>query len=339
MIMNVALTGCGNVGRAFLELIRDKKEQLERQYGLELRVTLVVTHRKGVVLDRGGIDLALLLKELEENGSFSSFPQASGSFEELLRLSGARILAEATPTNLTTGEPGLSYMRSALSMGLHVVTVNKGPLAAAWDELQALAREHSAKFRYEGVVMSGTPLVQMAQHGLLGCAIQKVEGILNGTTNFMLSVMEAGLSFDEALAEAQKRGYAEADPSGDLEGWDAAVKVSILARILFGAALPVGDVEREGITHISGEQVRNARKHGRRIKLISGIERRSDGRIRGFVAPREVNLNSPLAGISGASNAVTLSTDNLGEITLSGPGAGQRETAQALLMDLIGVTE
>ena len=182
--------------------------------------------------------------------------------------------------------------------------------------------------------MSGTPFIDMMRSGMAGCTALKVEGIVNGTTNFMLTKMAEGAEYGAALAEAQALGYAEADPTGDVEGWDSAVKVSILAKILFGADIPVDRVERTGITGITPAQIEAAKKNGCAIKLVAGIDA-SGAQLRAYVEPKEIPLSHPLASINGGTNAITVTTDNLGDVTLIGPGAGRRETGQALLGDII----
>ena len=337
MIHNIALAGCGNVGTALLEILNEKRMELSEKYGFNFRVTLITDLMKGTVLDPEGLDLEKIVENLKEGKGFDPFPKGEGTFGELLEKSRATMLAEATPTDLKTGEPGLSHIRAALSRGIHVTTTNKGPVAVAFDELSTLADTCGAKFRYEGVVMSGTPLIQMLRSGMAGCTILTLEGILNGTTNFILTKMSTeGSSYAEALEEATSLGYAEADPSGDVLGWDAAGKVSILAKVIFGKDIPVTEVERQGITGVTPENIKEAFDNGYTVKLIAGLNW-INGILYAYVTPKEIPLSHPLASIRGATNAVTITSDNLGEVTLIGPGAGRRETGQALLTDLIAM--
>ncbi|MGI6442581.1 MAG: homoserine dehydrogenase [Synergistaceae bacterium] len=338
MLNRIALAGCGNVGTALLEILYDKKDNLYEKFGFKFKVTMITDLVKGTIIDPDGLDLQKVLHAINTYNSFEGFTQFEGSFSEMLDASRATMLAEATPTNLETGEPGLSHIKTALAKGIHVTMTNKGPIAVAMDELQELAKKHNAKMRYEGVIMSGTPLVHMIQSGLAGCTIEKVEGILNGTTNVILTEMEHGSSYDEALKKATELGYAEADPSMDVHGWDSAVKISIIALILFDEKIPVDMIDREGITHITEEKIKQAKERGNKIKLISGIKYTQSG-LHAYVAPMEIPLSHPLAGIDGATNAVTLTTDNLGEVTLTGPGAGRKETGQALLADLVAMAK
>ena len=338
MTWNIALTGCGTVGKALLELLHEKREMLKNRFHFEYNISLISARSKGILLNPAGLDLDGVLSALHEKNSLSEFPQSSGSFSELLTESEANILVEATPTNLKTAEPALAHITTALNQNIHVVTVNKGPIALNFNALQALAKAHHVQLRYEGTVMSGTPLIELAQHGLAGAAINRIEGILNGTTNYMLTRMENGASYEEALIEAQELGYAETDPSGDVDGWDAAVKVSILAKALFGVDLPIDQVDRTGISGISSEDIQAADKKGERIRLIATIENHGDS-IRGSVKPLSLPLTHPLSQVQGVMNAACLTTDTLGPVTLIGAGAGGRETAQALLADILNIAQ
>jgi homoserine dehydrogenase len=184
--------------------------------------------------------------------------------------------------------------------------------------------------------MSGTPLISLVRGPLAGCEVTKAEGIVNGTTNYILTKLEGGMSYGDALAEAQRLGYAEADPTGDVEGFDAAVKVCIMAAEFFGTPLRIDDVQRKGITGVTSDDVRRAADSGGRIKLIAGVKKEGNS-VTGYVSPETVALSNPLASVAGAANAVNITTDNLGTITVVGPGAGKIETAQGLLSDMLNI--
>jgi homoserine dehydrogenase len=219
---------------------------------------------------------------------------------------------------------------------MHVTTTNKGPLALFSKELVDLANKKGVQFLYEGTVMAGTPLLNLIRETLAGSGISEMKGILNGTTNYILTQMEAGMDYAAALEQAQKLGYAEAVPDADVLGWDALAKVTILANVVFGASLSPGDSPCTGITGITPEQIAAAAADGRRHKLIGRVWR--DGtEVRASVAPQLVDLSHPLAGVGGATNAMTITTDTLGDVTIVGPGAGRRETGFALLNDLITI--
>jgi homoserine dehydrogenase len=200
-----------------------------------------------------------------------------------------------------------------------------------------VAAEKGLEIGAEGTVMSGTPALLLGRHLLRGAGVRGVRGILNGTCNYILTRMEAGLPYEEALAEAQEKGYAEADPTGDVEGIDATGKVVILANLLMGASLRMADVERTGISDLTAADVEEAASAGERWKLIGAAERAEDGTVRGRVRPERVPLSHPLAGVGGATNAVTYSTELLGDVTLVGPGAGRLETGYAVLVDLLEI--
>jgi homoserine dehydrogenase len=219
---------------------------------------------------------------------------------------------------------------------MHVVTANKGPVALHFAELRRAAAAAGVYFGFEGTVMSGTPALRLALSELAGCEIAELNGIVNGTTNYILTQMEQGHDYAAALAEAQRLGYAEADPAGDVEGHDAAAKALILANVLMDAGLGLSDVERTGITGVTREMIAEAAAAGERWKLVARI-RREGGQVRANVAPTRLSLDHPLAGVGGVTNALTITTDLLGDVTLIGPGAGGVATGFALLSDILAL--
>jgi homoserine dehydrogenase len=247
------------------------------------------------------------------------------------------MIAEATFTNPVDGEPATTFCRWALESGIHVVTTNKGPIALHGAELKDLARRNGVAFEYEGSVMSGTPVIRLARQAMAGAEVQGFEGILNGTSNYVLTRMKDGLTFNDAVTEAQQLGYAEADPTADVEGFDVRLKVVILANELLNARLSVSDVACSGISSISPEDIAQASANGASWKLIGSANREVDGSVRASVEARLLPNSHPLAGISGATNAVSFNTALLGAVTVSGPGAGRIETAFALLSDIIAI--
>jgi len=254
----------------------------------------------------------------------------------LARECDADVIVELSFTNLQTGEPATSHIRAALSAGKHVVTTNKGPVALHYSELATLAAQHKVQLGVEGTVMSGTPTLRLGRELLGAAGIERVQGILNGTTNFILTRMEAGAAYPAALSEAQALGYAEADPSGDVEGFDAAGKVVILARLLFGAEIGMADVQRQGITQLTPADIDTAKAAGERWKLIGSLAV-SDGKVQAAVRPTRLPLSNPLAGVGGATNAIQFHTRLLGDVTLIGPGAGRLETGYAVIEDLLAI--
>ncbi|MBN1315193.1 MAG: homoserine dehydrogenase, partial [Anaerolineales bacterium] len=246
----------------------------------------------------------------------------------------ADVLVEISYTDLKTGEPALSHIRQALEKGMNVVTTNKGPIALNYPELSTLAQQKGAQIGVEGTVMSGTPALHLGMDLLAGAGITRVQGILNGTTNFILTKMESGASYQQALEEAQALGYAEADPTGDVEGFDAAGKIVILGNVLMGEPITMDDVERIGISKLTSQDVEEANAEGCRWKLIGNLEKTPNG-ITASVKPTLLPITHPLANVGGATNAITYTTDLLGEVTLVGPGAGRMETGYALVCDML----
>jgi len=339
--VRVAIIGFGVVGQGLVEILRDKGETLRRQDGLHIQIVAVCDTAKGAVHHPRGLDAALLLQAVQSAGSLESYPDGAGLVRGLdsvstIRDTGADVIVEATWTNLETGEPAITHIRTAFQAGKHVVTSNKGPVALAYRELKALADANGLLWGIEGTVMSGTPALRLGTTSLAGCTIGAIQGILNGTTNFILTRMEEGASYAEALAEAQRLGYAEADPTADVEGYDALGKLLILAAVVFDHPMTAQQVSRQGITHLTPQDIQRARAQGKRWKLIAELQRTDDG-VHARVAPQMVALSHPLAGVSGATNAITYVTDLLGEVTLVGPGAGRRETGFALLSDLLEI--
>ncbi len=338
MKVKLVMIGFGTVGQGFAELLLQKKEQLQKHYQLEPSVVAIADLKYGVAVSEQGVALEQALKavSLEDGFAGAGLAVKNITTEELLKQMDYHVLVELTPTNLQTGEPALSFIRTALETGHHAITTNKGPCALYLSTLLQLAREKQVQFRYEGTVLAGTPLLNLAETGLAGLEIQKVEGIVNGTCNYILTRMEEGMAYQEALKKAQELGYAEANPEADVEGWDAVAKVMILSQALFQHRISKEDVDRQGITDISVADVEEAKKQNESWKLIASVENRN-GRIMASVKPQRIPNSHPLAGVKGATNAVTLTTDYLQQVTIVGPGAGKHETGYAVLNDLIAI--
>ena len=335
----LALVGFGGVNRALAQLIAERNQLWKKQLGFSLKIVGVTDLFLGSLIGREGLDAGLLAKLPAVKGALSQLPGGSAEAlnEQVIKASGADIIAEATFTNPVDGEPATSFCRWALEQGTHVVTTNKGPIALHGAELKALAQRNGVAFEYEGSVMSGTPVIRVAKQALAGSGLNGFEGILNGTSNFVLTRMEGGLGFAEAVSEAQALGYAEADPTADVEGHDVRLKVVILANELLDAKLSVSDVNCRGISALTQADIASAAAQGGRWKLIGAACRNADGSVSASVEPRLLDNSHPLAGISGAINAVSLNSELLGAVTISGPGAGRTETAFALLSDIIAI--
>jgi homoserine dehydrogenase len=333
----LALLGFGVVGQGLAEILRDKGAQLEREHGARFVITAIADPLKGSLSAPEGLDPQELLDRVGREGNLRGHAAAC-DWDALHTIdhAAADVVVEMTYTDLKTGEPATTHFRRALQRGCHIVTTNKGPIALHYRELAELAAQRNLIIGYEGTVMSGTPSLRMATTALRGCAISAISGILNGTTNYILTQMEAGATYEAALQEAQRLGYAEADPTGDVEGHDAAAKVAILANVLMGASIGPADVEREGITRLTPQDIESARSENSRWKLIGSVSREGE-RVSASVRPQRMPLTHPLASVSGPINAVTYTTDMLGDVTLVGPGAGKLATGFAVLSDLLDI--
>ncbi len=333
----LAFIGFGVVGQGLAEILLRKRDELKSKHGFEYSVVAVSDFKLGSALDSGGLDLARVL-ELAGEGKISEYPGAETGLDalETIRRCGADTVIEVTYTDIKTGEPANTHFRAALEAGMNLVTTNKGPTALFFRELTALAAEKGAQFRYEGTVVAGTPVLNLGEFCLAGNEITEIRGILNGTTNFILTSMEKGRPYDEVLKEAQELGYAEADPTADVEGFDALAKVVILAKAVMGADISPDDVDRTGITGVSLGDVEAASAEGKRWKLIGRVARDGSG-VKASVKPEKVELTDPLASVGGATNALTFVTDLLGEVTIVGPGAGRIETGFSLLADILAI--
>ncbi len=349
--------GFGNVGRELARLLLARRGWLST-HGLSFPVTGILTRSRGLWADPEGLDLA---EALERASSPAGFPvtapaPAPAPTSTLVRDFPADIVVEMTPLRVDLrGEPAISNARAALESGRHVVSANKGPVAWAYRDLEALAGAAGRRFLFESTVMDGTPVFSLARRTLAGCRFIRCRGILNSTTNFVLGRMAEGLPLAEAVKEAQAGGFAETDPSLDLEGWDATVKLTCLANVLMDLDLAPEQVDRTGITAIAPEDLSRAARHGRVMKLVAevgpheppdvaspapdsdlaGAGRAATTRAR--VRPEALPVDDVLALVGGTSSAVTLTTDLMGEITVfeHSPTVGQ--TAYGVYRDLLEI--
>lgn len=319
----ILLAGYGSVGKAFHELLVEESPRLKEMLGEAPRVVGVL-RRSGAWVEESGVKPgATLLNKRQQLGLAEALDKVRPD-----------LLVELTPTNLQTGEPGASHIRAAFERGIPVVTANKGPLLRKYKELTDLARAKGVAFRFEGTVAGSIPTINLHEYCLPGNPVTRIDGILNGTSNYILTRMtEEGLGFDAALKEAQELGFAEADPTADVDGHDAAAKICILANHVLGLPLAFEDVRREGIRSINAGAIRLAKKEGYAIRLIASVDATTR---HATVAPRLVPDGSSL-NVGGSLNVVRLTTAHAGEFTISGKGAGGRETATAVLSDVIRV--
>ncbi len=338
----LAFIGFGTVGQGLAEILRDKGDELQAQYGFEAQVVAISDSIKGAIYHPDGLDINIALTTVQETGSLNDYPDAPGlvrGWDSLttIREGNEDTVVEVAWTDLETGEPAISHVRAAFETGKNVVTSNKGPAALAYHELEKMAEANGVEWGIEGTVMAGTPALRLAQTALAGCHISEVRGILNGTTNFILTKMEDEATYEEALAEAQRLGYAEADPTADVEGHDALGKLLILSAVVMDTPLTWEQVSCQGISGLTLDDVVRARSEGERWKLVAQLRRVGEG-VEASVGPQAIPASAPLAGVNGATNAITFVTNLLGEVTLVGPGAGRRETGFALLADLLDIS-
>jgi len=334
----LALIGFGNVGQGLTKIISAKNKLLIEKFGINLSIVAICDLHKGSVCNPQGLDPEALLSDLEKYGNLksTSAPITGWNATETIDNSGADILVELAFTNLQTGEPAISHIRQALNKRMHVSMTNKGPIALDFHELRKIALSKNVQIGIEGTVMSGTPSLNLGSEMLLAAGITKIQGILNGTTNYILGEMSSGSGYEDALKQAQELGYAEADPTGDVESYDAAAKVVILGNVLMDLSLTLDDVDREGISHITKNDIANATSLNKHWKLIGTVEKHGDG-VFASVKPEMLSSEHSLASIKGATNAITYSTELLGDITLIGPGAGRMETGYAVIEDILAI--
>ena len=335
MKQKIALIGFGTVGQGLCEILIEKKKELFKKYGYEFEVVSVSDFKYGTINNPKGLDLKKILEDVKTNGNFTRDIVRWDALH-MIKRSKANVICELSFTNLKDGQPAIKHCKTAFKNKKHIVTSNKGPAALAYRELSKLAEKNKVKFMIEGTVMSGTPVLNLTEGPLAGNTIKSIKGILNGTTNYILTKMEEGMEYAEALTEAQRLGYAEADPTGDVEGYDARAKVTILANVVMGEKLKYNDVECEGITKIKSEDISVAKAQNARWKLIGFVERK-DGKVCASVKPEMIPITHPLAGVMGSTNALTFTTDLMGDVTIVGKGAGRIETGFSILTDLIAI--
>jgi homoserine dehydrogenase len=294
----------------------------------------VATRRLGWLANAGGLDVNALLSD--------SFPasltgeSSSHNVREWLRLAQADVLFEATSLSPQDGQPAIDHIRAALEAGAHAITANKGPVVHAYEELNSFAAAKEKRFLFESTVMDGVPIFAMFRDNLPTIQLHGFHGILNSTTNVILGGMEEGLSFDESLKRAQQIGVAEADPANDIEGWDAAVKVAVLVRVLMGVPIHLKDIQRKGIGKLRGETVRAARADGKPYKLVCRAQRSNhDQGVIASVQPEQVPLSDPLAWVSGTSSIVYFETDVFPGLAITENNPGLEATAYGMLADFV----
>jgi len=350
MRIALLLVGFGHVGRRFVQLLDEQRAYLESA-GVTPVVVGITTGRHGSVFDGVGLDASRLARQVAGGNAVGATSHtASQLIAQLVAQSAeAHVLVETTPLDIGFGEPAISHIREALRARAHVISANKGPVAHAYADLAAEARKAGREFLFEGAVMDGIPIFSLVRETMPGVTIQGFRGVVNSTTNHILTALERGEDFDEALARMQAEGIAEADPSLDVDGWDAAAKVAAMANVWMDARITPQDVERCGIGKADAVRARQAVAAGRRLKLVASAEKVSGAFFdekrhpkpffRFRVALEELPADDPLGSLDGQANALELETDWLGRVVITQRDGGLEKTAYALFGDLMTVAK
>ena len=339
MDVRIIICGMGRVGQAFVNLLIQKKKDLQNRYDLNLKVVAAVDIG-GVAASTAGLPLEDLIAHLKKGGrveEMRGFGKKGLSGKEAISSIPADLLVETTPTNIKDGEPGMTHLRTALTYSRHVVTAAKGPLVVDYNGLKELAKKSKVKMMISAATAAALPTLDVGLTCLAGTEVLNAEGILNGTTNYILTRMyEEGTPYIDALAEAQRMGVAEPDPSLDVEGRDTANKILIIANEVFQAGLSLKDIPVEGITRVTPEEIQEAKKRNKVIKLIGKVEKK-DGRVVASVGPMALPLDHPLASVRGTEKAISYLTDTMDRVTVSGGKSNPVGAAAAILKDIIRV--
>ena len=329
--MRIILCGFGVVAQSLTKLLESRTSDLYSKYGMKPRI-VGVFDSKGSAYDNSGLNLKKIISVKKESGSVRGYDKSQKIISglEMIEKLDADVLIETTASNYNDAEPGMSHIISAMKKGLHVISVNKGPLALAFPSLMELATYNQVLLRFSGTVGGGTPILDYAKNSLRGERIISFQGILNGTTNYILTNMAHGLSFNDALSDAKKKGYVEADESLDLDGLDAAAKLVILANWIMGLKVTMKDIEKIGIRELTSKDIEDAAKKSCSVKLIASCNDKLE------VSPMQIKNDDPLC-VDGTFNAISFTSEHSGTQTIIGKGAGGMETASSILRDLLDI--
>jgi homoserine dehydrogenase len=337
----MVLVGFGNVSKAFAKLLLSKEASLKEQKGITFSVTGIRTGRHGSAIDPDGIDLKAALMLLDSGGNLDvlSVKPTPADGVTFIKACPGDVMIETTPVNGTDGQPAVSHLRAALEAGMHAITANKGAVIFGYHELSTLAEKAGKKFYFEAAVMDGAPIFSLFRETLPLVDLRGFTGILNSTTNLILEKMEAGDSFDDAVAYTQKVGLAETDPNADVDGWDSAIKVAALVTVLMGVPYTPQQVERQGIRGISKTDIEEAKKQGKRWKLVCTARRGENNQVAARVAPQRVSPDSPLYSIHGASSYAQFELDTLPGLGVVESNPSPVTTAYGLLADWLNAVK
>jgi homoserine dehydrogenase len=331
--LRIILCGFGVVGQSLVKLFDSRSEDLYAKYGLKPRV-VGVFDSKGSAVDPAGLNFNKLIDVKKKFGTVKNYADTKNSMSgiDMLKNVDADVLIETTASNYKDAEPGMTHITTAMKKGMHVISVNKGPLALAFPSLLELATYNQVMLKFSGTVGGGTPILDYAKNSLSGERITSFAGILNGTTNYILTNMGTGVTYEEALKDAKDKGYVEADESLDLDGLDAAAKLVILANWIMGMKVTLPDINCTGIRKVTVEDIKKAAKNNCAIKLIASCNKEL------IVGPKEVSNDDPLC-VNGTLNAIAFTSEHSGTQTIIGKGAGGMETASSIIRDLLDIRQ
>lgn len=332
LIKDIIITGYGTVAKEFLKIIQRRNDKIKEHYGVSYRIIGIVGS-KGMIYEEKGIDLSILLTCGKGSAAIIKYASLKGLSLQEPRWAGD-VLVECSPTNLETGEPALSYIKSAIRANMHIVSVSKGALVQALPELQQLAAEHHCQIKYSGATAAALPTMDIGEFSLAGSEITSVEGILNGTSNFILSSMsEENLTFEAALKIAQDKGIAEANPALDIKGFDSAYKILLIANGLFHTQLTLNDVTIEGIQHVTKKDMQYAKINGNEIKLLASAKWQHEKLVL-TVSPETISPDNPLIHVKGTNKGILFHTEEMGTICCLGGASHPKGAAAAAIKDM-----
>ena len=338
--LKLALLGFGNAGRAFGKLLLEKHDEIKTKYDTDVKVVAIATGSRGNLVCNEGIDVAAAIADIEKDGKFAPERGLSSlTTMEIVETVDYDVMAEMTPLNIFTGQPATDHIRGAFARKKHAITANKGPIAWHFRRLADMAKDAGVCFFYETTVMDGTPVFNLVEHTLKFARVTEVSGILNSTTNFILEEMEKGCDYDDIMERGRALGFVEADPAMDIEGYDAAAKITALLNVLMDAGITPDMVERKGIEDITYEDIENARAQGKIIKLVCKGTRDADGNVHASVQPTLVDRTDLLATVNSTTSIVSITTDLMKKITVVEHDPEIEQTAYGVFGDLIRVLD
>ena len=344
MHYKLALIGFGNVARALARLLVRKQDLLKSQYDVTFSFTGIATGSHGFAVNPNGLDIQKALELVESKQSIS--PLSAIPVEDSLAViinSQADVIFENSPVNTQTGQPALDHIRKAFDLNMHAITANKGPVVHGYRELTALAKSKGKRFGFESTVLGGAPVFSVFREAFPLAELTSIKGIFNATTNVILSLMENGEAYDDAVKYAQSIGLAETDPTNDVDGWDAAIKVAALVTVLMDTPMTPQQVNPTGIRGITPEMIAKAKAEGKRYKLVCSAEK-VDGKVTASVSPQLVDSTSPLYGMMNSSTGITFRTDVILDYSIilsekPGMKGGPVETAYGLFADFVNAVK